>query len=253
MRGDRSLDADLELAIRLSEAASEIALAHLRRGVRAAPKADGSPVTEADLAVERRLLEMLASERPDDGVLGEETGIHGASARRWVLDPIDGTCNYVEGRPQWGTHVALEHEGEVVLGVITRPALGRRWWAARGRGAFRSEAAAPGAPVRLRVSTVDDLRRSRVSLWTRAPNEALERAAIRVAPDLDDILRLLEGALEAVVDVAGKPWDHAPAVVLVEEAGGRFEDRLGGRRIDIGEGRYTNGRVAESLRRVLDG
>jgi histidinol-phosphatase len=125
----------------------------------------------------------------------------------------------------------------------------------RDGGAFRTDPAAPGGRVRLRVSSVADISQSRVSLWARTHPalERIERSAIRVAPNLDDILRLVEGELEAVVDVKGKPWDHAPAVVLVEEAGGSFEDSVGGHRFDIGEGRYTNGLIAAALRSVLAG
>lgn len=251
---DRSLAEELALALRLADQAAAIALEHFNRGVTAERKPDGTPVTAADLAVERMLLNELARERPDDSVLGEETGIHGASPWRWILDPIDGTYNFVGGRPQWGTHVALEHEGAVVVGVITRPARGQRWWATRQGGTFCTDPSSPDGHRRLRVSTTASLREARVSLWVRPPSEARARLgqfAILVEPDLDDLLRLLDGQLEAVVDPIGSPWDHAPAVVLVEEAGGRFEDRDGGHRIDLGEGRYTNGFVEAELRQLL--
>ena len=250
MRSDRSLDEELALALRLVDAASALALDFYHRDMVTEHKSDGTPITAADLEVERQLLDALATERPDDSVLGEETGVHGASPWRWIIDPIDGTFNFVKRQPEWGTHLALEHDGEIVVGVIARPVLERRWWASRGGGAYRGGANASDR-VRLRVSTVASLRDSRVSLWTRARHNGLEQGAIRVSPALNDILRLVAGELEAVIDPGGKPWDHAPAVVLVEEAGGRFEDGRGGHRIDVGEGRYTNGRIDAELRRVL--
>ncbi len=251
----RSLQEELALAKRMVDEASEIALGYFqKRELQTEYKTDGSPVTKADVAVERALLATLAAERPDDSVFGEETGVHGRSSWQWIIDPIDGTSHFVAGEACWGTHVALVHEGELALGVISRPARGGRWWATRGGGAFRTQSATPEAVTRLRVSDVTRLNESRVSLWVRQPNERLdrlERHVTCVSPHLDDMLRLAEGKLEAVIDVLGKPWDHAPVVVLVEEAGGRFQDRFGGHRMDAGEGCYTNGHINDALRAVL--
>jgi histidinol-phosphatase len=246
-----SLAEDLAFARRLAEQAAALALEYFRRGVSAQRKPDGSPVTEADVAVERRLRELIADERPLDGVLGEELGETGSTARRWVLDPIDGTSHFVAGRPQWGNHVALEIEGEIVVGVITRPVLGTSWWASRGAGAHRTGG---GADTRLAVSRVSELRESRVTLWTRAEDSTIEQLAQNcrwIQPDLDCLLRLAEGELEALVDRSGKPWDLAPAVVLVEEAGGRFSDPQGGRRLDLGDGRFSNGMIHGELEALL--
>jgi len=244
---------DLALAHRLAFIAGEMALDHLRRGVTTKPKADKSPVSDADVAIEHRLRELLAEHRPNDAVLGEELGAHGSSERLWLLDPIDGTSSFVSGQPEWGTHVALQNNGVVVLGVITRPALRRVWWASRGSGAYRSETSSSNG-VRLRVSPITELRSSRVTMWTEEQSSTvarLKRAARWVEPDLGAILRLAEGQLEAVIDPSGKPWDHAPAVVLVEEAGGRFSDPMGGHRLDLGEGRFTNGLVHSQLEHLL--
>jgi histidinol-phosphatase len=274
-RGD-----DLRLALRAVELAAEIALDFFRRGVRTLHKDDGTPVSEADLEVDRQVVDLLTRERPDDRVLSEESGLSGpaggpgppgrpGSARRWIVDPIDGTFNFVTGNGTWGTHVALEEDGEVTVGVVSRPVSGRLWWAARGAGAFRQEfttssgsgsgsraddGAGDAEPIRLRVSTAADLAGLRASLWVSDPGEAgdeLRRHGVSLAtPDLDDVLRLLGGELDTVVGT-GMAWDHAPAVVLVEEAGGRFRDPRGGRRLDLTVAVYTNGHVDDQLDPVL--
>jgi fructose-1,6-bisphosphatase/inositol monophosphatase family enzyme len=222
--------------------------------VSASAKRDQTPVTVADREIEQALVEALARFRPEDAVLGEEFGARGVSPRRWLLDPIDGTSNFVSGDSRWGTHIALEVEEHIVLGVITRPALGLSWWACRGWGAYRSEIAPGSSDFRLRVSTCAELDASRVTVWTNEVDPvlgSLSRRATWVEPNLDAILSLAEGELEAVIDRNGKPWDHAPAVVLVEEAGGKFSDSLGGHRVDLGEGRFSNGLIHHELAALL--
>lgn len=249
--GAAALAEDLAFARRLAAAAGELALEFFQRGVITQRKPDGSPVSEADVAVEQRLRELIRKERPGDGVQGEELGETGSPERRWVLDPIDGTSNFVARRPLWGTHVALEVEGEIVLGVITRPVLGTSWWASRGAGAFRSAA---GSERRLRVSGVNQLGESRVTLWTHAEDPTIARLSQScrwVQPTLDSLLRVAEGALDALVDRSGAPWDIAPAVVLVEEAGGRFSDRDGGRRLDLRDSCFSNGLIHGDLERLV--
>jgi histidinol-phosphatase len=249
-----SLSDDLALARRLAVLATEVALDYFARGVSADQKPDGTPVTAADVHIERVLSSELAKERPGDAVLGEELGAQGSSSRRWILDPIDGTAYFLRGQPDWGTHVALEVDGRVVVGVITRPATSRCYFASRGAGAFRSEVALDSPATRLRVSAQANLAHSRVTTWTRATDPLIERlkaAAVWVEPAVDNILRITEGELEVVVDRLGKAWDHAPAVVLVEEAGGSYSDAHGGHRLDLGEGRYTNGRVRAELDALL--
>jgi histidinol-phosphatase len=249
-----SLEADLGFARHLAAVASELALDYFRRGVAAQLKPDGSPVSEADVEVERRLRQLIAEQRPEDGILGEELGASGPTERRWILDPIDGTRNFVAGRPRWGTHVALELDGEIVVGVITRPVLGSSWWASRGGGAHRSDNSPSAAECRLAVSRVNELRAGRVTLWTHTLDttiERLEQSCSWVEPTLDSLLRLAEGELDALVDRSGKPWDLAPAVVIVEEAGGRFSDREGGRRLDLGDARFSNGLIHHELEQLL--
>ena len=165
--------------------------------------------------------------------------------------------NFIAGRPQWGTHIALESGGDIVLGVISRPVLAQHWWATRGGGAYKGSAESPaGSAVPIRVSNTPDLSASAIAVWAESPHVLIDRvraSATLATADLDAILHLAEGSMDAVIDPAGQIWDHAPAVVLVEEAGGRFSDAEGGHRIDRGEGRFTNGLIHEALVHALAG
>jgi histidinol-phosphatase len=248
-----SLAPDLEFARHLAQVAGKLALDFFRNGVQTRHKPDGSPVSDADVEIERVLRRLIAEQRPEDGVLGEELGLTGSSERRWILDPIDGTSNFVAGRPQWGTHVALEIAGEVALGVITRPVLGSSWWASRGGGAHKSLSGAASSE-RLSVSAVNELGACRITLWTHEADPTIQRLEQHCRwahPDLNSLLRVAEGQLDALIDRSGKPWDIAPAVVIVEEAGGRYSDRDGGRRLDLCDGRFSNGHLHAQLERLL--
>jgi histidinol-phosphatase len=248
-----SLDDDLALAQRLADLATEIAVPFFEWGVETIIKEDDSPVSEADLEVDRRLVAALREERPDDAILSEESGSHGSGSRRWIIDPIDGTFNFVEQRPAWGTHVALEVDGVVVLGVITRPMYGQRWWATTGGGAWRADVVegALGEPTPLRVSSNTELAACRICLWSHQTDERLEelrRGFTVVRPaSLDNVLQVIGGELDALLDADGAVWDFAPAVVLVTEAGGTFTDSEGGLRLDLGPGRYSNGLIDAEL------
>lgn len=251
-----SLEDDLALAHRLADIATEIAVPFFERGVETIVKDDNTPVSEADLEVDRVLVEALGRERPGDAVLSEESGAHGSSNRRWIIDPIDGTFNFVEGRGAWGTHVALEVDGELALGVITRPVYEQRWWSTRGGGAFTSDASGANT-TQLHVSATRALAESRISVWSHHSARQLRKwgkGFVLVRPGtLDNILQVAAGELDAVIESNGKIWDHAPAVLLVTEAGGRFRDPEGGSRLDLGTSRYTNGLIDVHLHPFLDG
>jgi len=247
------LAADLTLALELATRADATALAEHATGVRTETKPDGTPVTNVDLAVDRVLVDALRAARPGDAILSEESGLHGDGARGWILDPIDGTFNLVRGHRHWGTHVALEVDGVVVVGVITRPMLDARWWATLGGGAYRSDAGGPAR--RLTVSNRRELAGAQIRLWNDDADHAtrIRGATVWTDADMNDILGVAEGSCDAVVGSPGEIWDHAPNQLLVEEAGGRFRDDQGGHRIDVGRAHYSNGAIDAALAELLAG
>jgi histidinol-phosphatase len=215
--------ADLDYALSLADAADELTRARFRASdLRVETKADLTPVTDADRAVERLLRERIEHDRPGDGVLGEEEGDDGGSTR-WIVDPIDGTRNFCRGIPVWATLLAYERDGVVVCGVASSPALGLRWWAERGGGAFRN-----GAP--LRVSGVSSLADASVAATTARDLTVLEPLVwhARGFGDFWQHMLVAEGGLDAAVDADLAIWDYGPLGVIVEEAGGRVTALDGG-------------------------
>jgi histidinol-phosphatase len=234
---------DLALALELADAADAMSLARFRTGIAFETKPDLTPVTEADRAVEAELRTRLAQERPDDAILGEEHGTSGAGARRWIIDPIDGTRNYARGVPVWATLLALEEGGSVRLGVASAPALGRRWWAERGEGAF-----ADGD--RIGVSSVARVEDSVLSFAyeNTVPELAARSWHTRGFGDFWAHMLVAEGAVDAAVDAKGvREWDLAAVQVIVEEAGGRFSDFSGTSRIDGRSAITSNGLLHDEL------
>lgn len=244
---------DLDLALELADVADSIAMGRYRAAdlvVRTKP--DLTPVTEADQAVEQALRELLAVSRPDDAVLGEELG--GApdpQRRQWVIDPIDATKNYVRGVPVWATLVALVARGRPVVGVVSAPALGRRWWAAEGHGAHAS---GPEGTRRLSVSAVRDLADASFSFsdavgWPPgALAEVTQRTwRTRAYGDFWSHMLVAEGA----VDVAAEPelnvWDVAALIPVVQEAGGRITGYDGSPALLAGSGLTSNGVLHDAV------
>ena len=240
------MNPDLSLALELADMADVMTMAHFRDlDLVVSTKPDLTPVTEADRTVEQAIRERIAQARPGHGIVGEELGAEGGTAWRWILDPIDGTKNYVRGIPVWGTCIALQREGEAVVGVVSAPALGRRWWASQGDGAF-----ADGA--RIRVSAVEKLADAQLSYDSVMSFEAyglgerflaLARRCWRTRGLGDFWSHVL--VAEGAVDIAAEPqvslWDVAAVQVIVEEAGGRFSDLGGEARPDGGSAVSTNG------------
>jgi histidinol-phosphatase len=223
---------DQDLALELAEAADEISLARFRAlDLLVESKPDASPVTDADRSVEERIRRILARHRPDDAIIGEEFANHGDSSRTWIIDPIDGTANYLRGIPIWASLIALRIDGEITTSVVSAPALGRRWWAHRGSGAFTKDI--DGTVRTLRASRVNDLASSSISynslqLWDQSGKLdqllALSREVWRTRAfgDFLSYMYLAEGSLEMVSEHDLKLYDIAALVPIVEEAGGTF-------------------------------
>lgn len=235
---------DLALALELADAADAIALGRFRASdLVVETKPDLTPVTEADRAVEEVIRARLAAERPGDGVLGEEYGSKGSTARRWIVDPIDGTRNYSRGVPVWATLIALEESGVSQLGVVSAPAFATRWWAERGSGAFRE-----GEPIR--VSAVARVEDAVLSFALENPLPALASRCWhpRGYGDFWAHMLVAEGAVDGAIDAIGvSVWDLAAVQVIVEEAGGRFSDRTGAERLDGGSAVSSNGYLHAEL------
>ncbi|SIR28209.1 inositol monophosphatase family protein [Micromonospora avicenniae] len=232
---------DLRLAFDTSDLAAELALAHFESGVPATLKADGTPVTEADRAVERLFRETLSSARPDDALLGEEFGRVGESERVWIIDPIDGTSFFSRRDPNWRIHVALQVAGSIELAVVTAPALRRCWWATRGGGSFESSWPREEAETkRLAVSATSVLADARLEALDDVSGADLPPGVAHAPASPLPLVELVRGQIDAFLVERYYVWDHAPWILLVEEAGGRFTDRTGGHAGDQGGGLYSN-------------
>jgi histidinol-phosphatase len=253
---------DLALAHVLADRADDISMASFRSlDLVVETKPDLTPVSHADRAVEQELRRILADRRPGDGVLGEEFGEQGSTTRRWIIDPIDGTKNYVRGVPVWATLIALLQDDEVVLGVVSAPALVRRWWASRGEGAFVAEPGSP-QPRRLQVSRVASMVDASFTYsdavgWDRRGADAGLAALLastwrqRAYGDFWSHMMVAEG----VVDIAAEPqlelYDMAALVPIVEEAGGLMTAFGGEPALAGGSAVATNGLLHPQVLEVL--
>lgn len=246
----------LDVARRAVEAAARVALPHFERGVAIETKSDDTPVTAADRAAEDAILAVIRAAFPDHAILAEETGAYAGSARtRWIVDPLDGTRGFARGGAFWGPLLALEHEGEVVVGACALPVLGKHYWAARGLGAYRDG-------TRLAVSRVAAWKDSTLSLgelrrmlaMTEGPAVArlvTTSASTRSFGDPAAPAMVLDGRAEAWLEAGVKTWDLAPFAVLIEEAGGRFTCWNGTRSIETGNALGTNGLMHEHVLAAL--
>jgi histidinol-phosphatase len=243
---------DLEVAFEVANRAAALALRYFETGVTATPKADGSPVTEADLAVERLLREALRDLRPEDAVLGEEHGPVGDSERIWILDPIDGTGFFSRRDPHWRVHVTLEIDGVTELAVVTSPALGLRWWATRGGGSF--ELAWPriaGEARRLAVSLTSSVADATIDALD-SPARGQRPVGFRPPSSPLPLVEVVRGEIDGFLAERYFTWDHAPWILLVQEAGGRFTDPTGGGASDRGGGFYSNAALHDELLEALN-
>ena len=274
---------DLQLALALADEADAITMRFFRASsLDIRTKVDKTPVTEADLAVETMLRERLARERSDDAIVGEEFGVSGSASRRWIIDPIDATKNFMRGIPVFATLLALENE----VGVVSAPALGMRWWAARGHGAFvrhpersRGTWAGGGASIeppippgpsttlgmtvdRIRVSGITSIEEAQLSYddvvsWEKRGLRdrflELDRRCgrSRAFGDFWSHMLVAEGACDIAIEPEVALWDMAPIQVIVEEAGGRFTDLAGHARADGGSAVSTNGLLHDAVLEAL--
>ena len=258
-----SWDSDLALAHQLADDADSLTSARfLAQDLKVETKPDLTPVSDADRGVEEAARARLAVERPGDDVLGEEFGVTvgTGSGRRWILDPVDGTKNFVRGVPVWATLVALVEDGEVVVGVVSAPALGRRWWASTGGGAW-SGPRLSGAR-RLQVSAVNDLADASLSYsdldgWAphggSAAFEAVRRRVWRTRAygDFWSHVLVAEGAVDLAVEPELSAWDIAALVPVVREAGGRITGFDGAPALDAGCAVTSNGLLHEQFLTAL--
>jgi histidinol-phosphatase len=224
--------------------------------LRVEAKPDATPVTDADIAVEDMIRDMLSRARPRDAVHGEERPDTGFGPRRWVIDPIDGTKNYLRGVPVWATLIALMDGNEVVVGVVSAPALNRRWWAHKGGGAFAGRTLLTGAPCRVSaVAALEDasLSYSSVGGWVECglgqqfANLLRDCWRTRAFGDFWSYMLLAEGAVDMAAEPELELHDMAAASLIVAEAGGAFTS-LTGRPGPFGPGAVaTNGLLQEEL------
>jgi histidinol-phosphatase len=234
---DPTIADDLAVALTLAAEADLIAMDRYRSqdlGIQL--KADKSIVTDADTRVERMIRAHLEKARPGDAVLGEEFGRAGDSRRQWIIDPIDGTSNFARGVPIWGSLIALTVDGTPVVGVVSAPALGRRWWGAAGHGAWMQHD--DGEARALRVSGVASLAEATLSYnnlqtWDqygyldRLVTLSREVGRTRAFGDLWAYMLLAEGAIDIAGEFDVKPWDVAALVPIITEAGGRVTTATG--------------------------
>ena len=265
----RGTDAELrgwvETALGWCDAADEIALRHFRRDLQIERKPDRTFVTVADTAIETLVRERVADAFPDHGFLGEEFGAEAAgAATRWIVDPIDGTHNYLRGIPLFATLLGVERDGELQAAVISAPALGERWYAWRGGGAWVIRARDGARPIRLSCSAIGGLEEAQVVYAS-----VIDIDASGLAPGFRDLLGqawrergfgdfwgytlVSEGAAEVMVEPDLSPWDAAAPFVLVEEAGGRATDFTGRRSVHNRTFVATNGRLHDDVLRTRAG
>lgn len=254
---------DCDFALRLADAADKLTTSRFRAvDLRVSSKPDRTPVTDADTAVEDAIRALITGSKPGDAIAGEERGGFSAdslSGRTWILDPIDGTKNFLRGVPVWATLIALVSEGVPVVGVVSAPALGRRWWASSGGGAYTNH----GAEVRpITVSGVGSLEDAYVSTthlgsWTEHHSRAAYLALVdacwenRAFGDFWQHCLVAEGAIDLAAEPIVNPWDVAPMQVLVTEAGGRFSDLSGAERFDGGTALSSNGALHDAALEIL--
>ncbi|MBA3860316.1 MAG: histidinol phosphate phosphatase [Cyanobacteria bacterium PR.3.49] len=249
---------ELRFALEVCHRAGNVVMGFFDQDIEVEEKSDGTPVTQADKKSERLIRESIADQYPHDAILGEEEGGDDSplsKGRRWIIDPIDGTYNYARAIPIFSTLLALENDGEIVLGVVCNPALDEIFWAERGCGAFRNG-------KKIKVSEIAELKNSQFNfgapnrvqkhgLWDQFSRLVKETLRQRGFGDYLGFAHVFEGKAEAHLEVGLKPWDLAPMKIIVEEAGGAYSDLDGGKSIYTGSCLISNGLVHEQFLSIL--
>ena len=252
---------DLKFALELADLADSVALPRFRAAdLTIETKPDRTFVTDADQAVEAAIRRRIEEQRPEDSFFGEESGRAERGSRRWVIDPIDGTSNFLRGVPNWAALISLEVDEVPTVGVVSAPAFGARWWAELGGGAWGQQHGEQ--PRRLQVSGVKDLEHASLSFQSIAqwdlegylnPLIALSRAVWRdrAYGDMWSYMLLAEGLVDIVAEFDVKPYDLSALVPIVREAGGRFTDIDGAENAWNGSSLATNGALHNAVLEVI--
>ncbi|AQP47247.1 histidinol-phosphatase [Tessaracoccus aquimaris] len=262
MSRPKDLTDDVRLAHLMADDADSLSMSRFKAlDLQFSAKPDNTPVTEADTAVEESIRRTLARTRPRDAVHGEEFSDTGESSRRWIIDPIDGTKNYLRGVPVWATLIALEVDGKIVASVVSAPALGRRWWASEGGGAFTGRSILNATELRTsRVAEMADasLSYSEISEWVESGRGQgfidLMRDCwrSRAYGDFWSYMLVAEGS----VDIACEPdlalYDMAALDIIVREAGGKFTNLSGEDGVKGPGALATNGLIHEAVLAYLN-
>jgi histidinol phosphatase-like enzyme (inositol monophosphatase family) len=251
-----AFEREVEFAKRLVQEAGALALDYQRRGVTAEIKADESPVTTADRACEKLIIDQITREFPDDGLLGEEGGSRDArNRRRWIIDPIDGTRDFLRGIPLWAVLIGLEENGEIVAGVAHSPRQGLLLWAAKGSGAWAngqrirvSDKSEPSdAVLAFNGFNKDGVRRFKQYLfpWVQ------RFWAVRSLGGAVDAMLVAQGLADIWIEPSGAAWDLAPFKIILEEAGGRFSSFAGESTIYAGNAYACNPALEPCVKQLL--
>jgi histidinol-phosphatase len=245
------LDELLGFALQLADGADAIAMRHFRRDLQIDRKPDRSFVTEADTGIEKALRERIEQRYPDHGILGEEFGSTAGRDTRWIIDPIDATHSFMRGLPMFATLIGLERAGEMMLGVVSAPAMRERWHAVRGGGAWSGNR-------QLHVSSISRLEESQIFYASRTAFTAVGKSdgfdsvvgaawRDRGFGDFWGYALVAEGTGEAMIEPELYPWDLAAPLILIEEAGGRLTDFNGKRTHSGGSAVASNGRIHDEI------
>jgi histidinol-phosphatase len=257
------MNSDLELALNLADEADKISMARYRAlDLVVETKPDFTPVTETDRAIERNLRDRLAASHPSDGVIGEEfPNTAGSGNRTWIIDPIDATKNYVRGVPVWGTLIALAVDGGPVIGVVSAPAMGRRWWASPEDGAFTQDVDGTVRPISVSgISKISDASFSFSDQvgWEILGADSLSKMTTAVwrsrgYGDFWSHLLVAEGAVDIAIEPELQVYDMAAYIAIVHAAGGTVTSVTGSDAMDAGHSITTNGPLHQQVLNLLNG